>query len=129
MAASRRRLTISTLLGVGPYLSSGSRGPAPKLGLLKIFNYILQLLYLDFQWKEVAIDKDGKGRPEIRYTRIYRAFRRWEADGCMDATFAGSVLKLHEDKCLSPWQSQCITAVAPSLAPNHAHRPSGGYGP
>ena len=28
-----------------PHLSVGSRRPAPKLGLFKIFNYILRLLY------------------------------------------------------------------------------------
>ena len=56
MAASRRRLTIPTQVGLAlfeqfvlPHLSSGSRGPIPKLGLLKIFNYILQLLYLGCQ--------------------------------------------------------------------------------
>ena len=104
MAASRRRLAIPTQLGLAlfeqfvlPHLSNGSRGPIPKLSLLKIFNYILQLLYLGCQWKELPIDKDGEGRPEIHYTRIYRVFRRWEADGCMDAIFAGSVLKLHAD--------------------------------
>jgi hypothetical protein len=67
MAASRRRLAIPTQLGlvlfeqfVLPYLSSGSRGPTPKLSLLKIFNYI-QLLYLGCQSKELPIDKDGEG--------------------------------------------------------------------
>ena len=107
MAASRRKLAIPTQLGVGlfeqfvlPHLSSGSRGPAPKLSLLKIFNYILRLLYLGCQWKELPIDKDGEGSPEIHYTRIYNTFRRWEDDGCMDAIFVGSVLKLHEDKRL-----------------------------
>jgi hypothetical protein len=37
----------------------------------KIFNYILRLLYLGCQWKEPPIEKDGEGRPEIHYTRIY----------------------------------------------------------
>jgi transposase len=107
MAANRRRLAIPTQLGVGlfeqfvlPYLSIGSRGPAPKLSLLKIFNYILRLLYLGCQWKQLPIDKDGEGHPEIHYTRIYNAFRRWEADGCMDAIFAGSVMQLHQDQRL-----------------------------
>jgi hypothetical protein len=35
-----------------PHLSRGSRGPAPKLSLYKIFNYILMILYLGYQWKE-----------------------------------------------------------------------------
>jgi transposase len=68
--------------------------------LLKIFNYVLQQLYLGCQWKELPIDKDGEGRPEIHYTRIYRAWRRWEADGCIDAIFEGSVLQLHHDQLL-----------------------------
>jgi hypothetical protein len=56
MAGSRRGQAIPTQLGLGlfeqfvlPHLSIGSRGPAPKLGLFKIFNYILQLLYLGCQ--------------------------------------------------------------------------------
>jgi hypothetical protein len=48
-----------------PHLSVGSRGPAPKLSPHRIFNYILQLLYLGCQWKELPIEKDGDGRPEI----------------------------------------------------------------
>jgi hypothetical protein len=35
-----------------PHLSIGSRGPAPKLSLYKIFNYVLKILYLGCQWKE-----------------------------------------------------------------------------
>jgi transposase len=104
MAGSRHGQAIPTQLGLGlfeqfvlPHLSIGRRGPAPKLGLFKIFNYILQLLYLGCQWKELPIDKDDEGCPEIHYTRIYSAFRRWEADGCLDAIFAGSVVQLHQD--------------------------------
>src|SRR5258708_29073998 len=63
-------------------------------------HYILQLLYLGCQWKELPIDKDGEGRPEIHYTRIYSTWRRWEADGCIDAIFTGSVMQLHHDELL-----------------------------
>jgi transposase len=108
MAGSRRGQGIPTQLGlrlfeqfVLPHLSTGRRGPAPKLGLFKIFNYILQLLYLGCQWKQLPIDKNGEGCPEIHYTRIYSAWRRWEADGCMDAIFAGSVMQLHADGLLN----------------------------
>ena len=80
-----------------PHLTVGSRGPAPKLALHSVFNYILQALYLGCQWKKLPIEKDQKGRPEIHYTRIYSAFRRWQADGCFDAIFIGSVLTLHEN--------------------------------
>jgi hypothetical protein len=48
----------------------------------------------------LPIEKDQEGRPEIHYTRIYGAFRRWQADGCFGAVFAGSVLKLHQANLL-----------------------------
>ena len=83
-----------------PHLSIGSRGPAPKLSLYKIFNYILKVLYLGCQWKELPIEKDGNGHPQTHYTRIYRIWRRWVDNRCMDTIFAGSVLKLHEDSRL-----------------------------
>ena len=35
--------------------------------------------------------KEKKGQPEIHYTHVYAAFRRYEAYGCFDAIFAGSV--------------------------------------
>ena len=107
MAGSQGGRALPTQLGLAqfeqfvlPHLSIGRRGPAPKLGLHKIFNYILRLLYLGCQWKELPIQKDGEGRPEIHYTRIYSAWRRWEADGCIDAIFTGSVVQLHQDKLL-----------------------------
>src|ERR1700681_1660393 len=78
-----------------PHLTVGSRGPAPKLSLHALFNYILILLYLGCQWKELPIEKDPNGRQEIHYSGIYRAFRRWETDGCFDAIFAGTVVMLH----------------------------------
>lgn len=78
-----------------PYRHTGTRGPQPKLSLHAIFNYILKLLYLECQWKELPIETDEAGRPEIHYTRIYSAFRRFEAQGCFDAMFAGSVSQLH----------------------------------
>jgi len=53
MAGTYHGQAIPTQLGLGlfeqfvlPHLSVGSRGPAPKLGLFKIFNYILHLLSL-----------------------------------------------------------------------------------
>ena len=107
MAESQRHQTIPTQLDVRefeefvfPHLSVGHRGPKLKLSLHTIFNYILKLLYLGCQWKELPIEKDSNGRPEIHYTRIYRILRRWEADGCFDAIFNGSVLKLHRDNLL-----------------------------
>jgi hypothetical protein len=66
--------------------------------LHKIFNYILQLLYMGSQWNALPIERNAEGRPEIHNTRIYRALRRWQADGCIDAIFAGSVHRLHQDQ-------------------------------
>jgi transposase len=104
MAETQRWQAIPTQLEpaefeqfVLPHLSIGSRGPAPKLSLYKIFNYVLKILYLGCQWKELPIDKDGEGRPETHYTRIYRIWRRWVDNSCMDAIFAGSVSRLHGD--------------------------------
>ena len=50
-----------------PHLTVGRRGPAPKLSLHTLFNYILKVLYLGCQWKELPIAKDADGRPEIHY--------------------------------------------------------------
>ena len=80
MAASQQQQGIPTQLScqqfqqfVLPHLTIGSRGPAPKLTLLVIFNYILRLLYLGCQWKELPIEKGQDGRPEIHYTaHLYR---------------------------------------------------------
>lgn len=83
-----------------PHLHMGSRGPQPKLSLHAIFNYILKLLYLGCQWKELPIEKNKDGRPETHYIRIYRAFRRYEAHGCFDAIFEGSVSQLHQKEYL-----------------------------
>jgi hypothetical protein len=42
------------------------------------------------QWKILPIERNAKGLPEIHYTRIYRAMRRWQANGFIDKIFAGS---------------------------------------
>lgn len=55
-----------------PHLITEFRGPAPKLSFHAIFNYILRLLYMGCQWKELPIEKGPDGRPEIHCTRIYR---------------------------------------------------------
>jgi len=83
-----------------PHLSRGRRGPAPTLSLHKIFNYILQILYMGCQWKMLPIERNAKGLPEIHHTRIYRMMRRWQADGSIDRIFTGTVHKLHQDQIL-----------------------------
>jgi transposase len=68
MAGSQGGQAIPTQLGLAqfeqfvlPHRSVGSRGPAPKLSLFKIFNYILRHLYMGCQWKELPIERDGDG--------------------------------------------------------------------
>src|ERR1700674_3706996 len=102
MTGSQYRQAIPTNLSreqfeqfVLPHLSRGRRGPAPTLALHTIFNYILQLLYTGCHWKALPIKMNTKGRPEIHYTRIYQAVRRWQADGCINRISAGTVRKLH----------------------------------
>lgn len=71
-----------------------------KLALHKVFNYILRFLYLGCPWKELPIEKGADGRPEIHYSRVYRAMRRWLADGCLDQIFTGSVIRLRQHDLL-----------------------------
>jgi transposase len=104
MTGSQYRQAIPTNLSreqfeqfVLPHLSRGRRGPAPTLALHTLFNYVLQMLYMGCQWKALPIRMTAQGRPEIHYTRIYRMLRRWQADGCIERIFAGSVRKLHQD--------------------------------
>lgn len=92
------KLTISEFDEfVSPYLTCGSRGPFPKLSLFKLFNYVLKLLHLGCQWKELPIEKDAAGVPEIHYTRVYRMLRYWERVGCIEAIFTGTLFRLHQD--------------------------------
>jgi hypothetical protein len=65
-----------------------------------MFNNILQLLCLGCQWKELPIAKDTEGRLEIHYTRIYSAFRRWQAGGCFGIIFTVVVLRLRQSSLL-----------------------------
>ena len=83
-----------------PHLHRGSRGPQPKLPLHTTCNYILKLLYLGCQWKELPIKQNQDGQPEIHYTRIYSAFGRYEAQGCFDAILAGTIGLLHQQELL-----------------------------
>ena len=67
MAKRKRWLEIPTELSlerfrefVLPHPTVGSRGPAPKLSFHALLNYILKLLYLRCQWKELPIERDEK---------------------------------------------------------------------
>jgi len=69
MAQSQPRQGIPTKLSkeqfeqfILPHLSKGSRGPETTLSFHAIFNYILCVLYLGCQWKQLPIEKDRHGR-------------------------------------------------------------------
>ena len=64
------------------------------LSLHRSFGYILKFLYFGCQWKELPIEKDDSGRPDIHYTGIYSVFQR-------NAIFVGSVLKLDQNDLLN----------------------------
>jgi transposase len=83
-----------------PHLGRGRRGPPPTLTLHRLFNYILLALYMGCQWKMLPITRNAEGYPEIHYTRIYRTFRRWQADGSIERIFSGTVQQLHQDRLL-----------------------------
>jgi transposase len=95
MAETQRWRAIPTPLELAefeqfvlPHLSIGSPGPAPKLSLYKIVNYVLKMLYLGCQWKELPIHRDGEGHPVTHYTRIYRIWRHCVDNRGMDAILA-----------------------------------------
>jgi hypothetical protein len=83
-----------------PHLLKGTRGPDKKISFFKLFNYILKLMYTGCQWSEIPIEKNEFGKPEIHYTRIFRAFQFWVRGDCFDKIFTSTVLKLFEAKML-----------------------------
>src|SRR5437870_3296752 len=83
-----------------PHLSLPKRGPQCKLGYHKPFNYILKVLYTGMQWKELPIDKNPDGRPEIHYTGVFKLFARWCADSSLEQAFIASVKHLDEHQKL-----------------------------
>jgi hypothetical protein len=83
-----------------PHLKKGSRGPEKKISFYKLFNYILKLMHTGCQWKNVPIEKDDSGNPEIHYTSIFKMFRFWVKEGCFEKIFESTVLKLFEEKML-----------------------------
>ena len=46
------------------------------------------------------MQRTPKGAPEIPYTRIYGAFRQWQAGSCFDIIFTVVVLRLHQSSLL-----------------------------
>ena len=83
-----------------PHLKRVSRGPNKKISFYKLFNYILKLMHTGCQWKNIPIEKNVSGNPEIHYTSIFKIFRFWVKEGCFDKIFESTVMKLFTEKML-----------------------------
>ncbi len=79
-----------------PHLWRGSRGPQPKISLFKTFNYILYVLYTGCQWRALqhVIEKDAQGKPLVHFSTIYKRFRTWQINGCLESIFCGVLYEL-----------------------------------
>lgn len=73
------------------------RGPDGKVPRSKVFNYILKLIYTGCQWKELPIDRDASGKPEISPSRVFRIFKDWLHSGVFAKIFGESVQRLLKD--------------------------------
>ncbi|MBX9703872.1 MAG: transposase [Silvanigrellaceae bacterium] len=83
-----------------PHITSGRRGPKPKISYFKMFNYFLYLMHTGCQWYKLPIDKDQFGVPEISYSRLFRHFQHWINSGFFDRVFEASVAKLAKESLL-----------------------------
>jgi hypothetical protein len=52
-------------------ITVGNRCPSLRPPVHANFNYILRMLFMGYQCKELAIERDQEGRFEIHYTRIF----------------------------------------------------------
>ena len=70
------------------------RGRKRKLCWYALINYILLFLHTGCQWKQLPINRNERGEPEIHYTRIRAAFAMLTAMGVMAAILAASIAAL-----------------------------------
>ena len=75
-----------------PHLTLGRRGPPPRLSLHTLFNYILRVLYMGCQWKELPIQKDGEGRSEITIPESMAALLQSLRHSAMEGSSEGRVV-------------------------------------
>lgn len=80
---------------IAPHLSTGKRGPKPKISLYRLFNCILQVLRTGMQWDALRV-----GRNELHYTNVYKWHARWSKDGSYEKLFTSSVVHLQESEGL-----------------------------
>jgi hypothetical protein len=74
MAKLQPRRGIPTNLSVAQFEQSVlphlSKGPREETEFSRDLQLHLRLLYSGCQWKELPLEKDRQGRPEIHYTRM-----------------------------------------------------------
>ena len=80
---------------IGPFLSSGKRGPDTKISRYKIFNYILYVLHTGVQWNQLMTV-----RREISWSGVYYHHSRWSKDGSYKNLFETSVMFLKNKNML-----------------------------
>jgi transposase len=83
-----------------PHLPVATRGPTSNIPKFKIFNYILKIIYTGMQWKELPIEKNADGKPEIHYTRVFRIYQHWVQFGSLLTIFEASVMNLYNNELL-----------------------------
>ena len=77
---------------IKPYLKQRFQGPAPKLPLHKIFNYILYVLHTGCQWHRLPVCNN-----EIHWSNIYKWHNRWSKDGSYENLFLHSIKVLRDN--------------------------------
>jgi transposase len=87
---------------IEPSLSKAKRGYVCRIGLYKVFNYILYKLHTGCQWSKVAIDRLVEvDKAELSWWAIYHHFRKWSKDGSLERVFTNSILSIQTDLDLS----------------------------
>lgn len=76
---------------IAPHLNRPVKGPAPKLSLYQIFNYILYVLHTGLQWNQLKTRRN-----ELHWSNVYKWHNRWSKDGSYQRLFAASVIHLRD---------------------------------
>lgn len=84
---------------IRPYLKVAQRGYVCKIGLYKVFNYILKRLHTGCQWAKIAIEADAEapGKQEISWQAVYYHWQKWNAAGCFEQVWAHSIEVLGDE--------------------------------
>lgn len=75
---------------IAPHLNRPVKGPAPKLSVYKLFNYILYVLHTGIQWNQLQTRRN-----ELHWSNVYKWHNRWSKDGSYLRLFEASVIHLH----------------------------------